>query len=80
VQFGALAEVRGAAAVAESFAVRAYAMHPALIDGAAGAVCADAGTPRAVFAFTVTRATITAIDILASPDMIQQLDARSLDD
>ena len=36
----------------------------------------DAIRQRAVvvFAFTVTGATITAIDILASPDVIQQLD------
>jgi hypothetical protein len=81
VQFGALTEVRGAAAVAESFTARAYAvLQPALIDGAAGAVWADAGIPRAVFAFTITGATITAIDILASPEVIQHLDITALND
>src|SRR5438067_2824267 len=47
------AEVRGAAAVAETFAGRARAAQPALIDGAVGLTWAPGGTPKAVFALTI---------------------------
>jgi RNA polymerase sigma-70 factor (ECF subfamily) len=51
-----------------------------LIDGVAGAAWVDSGTPRAVFDFTVTEGKITAIDILADPDLLQQFDIAILDD
>src|SRR2546426_6088726 len=46
VQIGASGEVRGAAAVARTFAGRAKEAQPALIDGAAGLVGAPGGRPR----------------------------------
>src|SRR5438309_7905790 len=55
VQAGASAEVRGAAAVAATFAGRARAAQLALINGAAGAVWAPGGRPRVVLGFTITR-------------------------
>jgi RNA polymerase sigma factor (sigma-70 family) len=80
VQAGASAEVRGAAEVASTFAGRARLAQPALIDGAVGAVWAPGGQPRVVFGFTITHGRIVAIDILADPERLDQLDLAVLDD
>ena len=50
---GAQAEVRGAAAVADTFKGRARVAQLALVDGAVGAVWAPGGRPRVVFGFTI---------------------------
>jgi len=73
VRAGAAREVRGAAAVAETFAGRARVAQPALVDGAVGAVWAPGGRPRVVFGFTITGGRIVAIDILADPARLHQL-------
>jgi RNA polymerase sigma-70 factor (ECF subfamily) len=75
VQLGAAQEVRGATDVAAFFAHRrARAARPALINGAAGAVWAPGGQPRVAFDFTINRGTIVAIDLIADPQRIRQLD------
>jgi RNA polymerase sigma factor (sigma-70 family) len=74
VAAGAQEGVQGAAAVAEAFAGRARAAQLALIDGRPGAVWAPAGRPRVVFAFTVHRDKITAIDMIADPGHVRGLD------
>jgi RNA polymerase sigma factor (sigma-70 family) len=74
VRAGAPGEVRGAPAVAGSFAGRARVARPALIDGAAGAVWAPGGQPRVVFRFTFGRGRIVAIDILADPQRLRDLE------
>jgi RNA polymerase sigma-70 factor (ECF subfamily) len=74
VQAGASEEVRGAAAAAATFAGRARAAQLALVNGAAGAVWAPGGQPRVVFAFTITRGKIVAIDLIADPARLRQLD------
>jgi RNA polymerase sigma-70 factor (ECF subfamily) len=79
-RMGASEEVRGAAVVAESFAARAHAARPALINGVAGAAWVDRGEPRAVFDFTVTEGRIAAIDIIADPGRLRQLDIAVLGD
>ncbi|MGA3030511.1 MAG: hypothetical protein ABSE58_07225 [Candidatus Limnocylindrales bacterium] len=79
VQAGASAEVRGAAAVAETFSGRARAAKLALVDGAAGAVWAVGGQPRVVFEFTITRGKIVEIDLVADPDRLRRLDLTILD-
>ena len=56
VQAGALREVRGAAAVAETFSGRARFAQPALVNGAVGAMWAPGGRPRVVFGFTIPSA------------------------
>jgi hypothetical protein len=71
---GAAEEVRGAPAVAEHFARRARAEPPSLINGAAEAVWAPGGRPHVVFDFTITRGKIVAIDLLADPTRLRQLD------
>ncbi len=80
VSAGASREVRGAAAVARQFSGRARFAQPALVNGAAGAVWAPGGRPRVVFGFTITRGKIVAIDILADPERLHQLDLAVLDD
>jgi RNA polymerase sigma-70 factor (ECF subfamily) len=80
VQLGAPEEIRGAAAVATRFAGQAQAAEPALVDGAAGAVWAPGGRPRAVFSFTVKRGLIVGIDLLADPGRLRDLDLVILND
>src|SRR5438067_197070 len=53
VQIGAAREVAGRRAVAETFAGRARAAQPALVDGAPALVWAVRGEPRVVFEFTI---------------------------
>jgi RNA polymerase sigma-70 factor (ECF subfamily) len=74
VQVGASQEVRGAAAVAGTFSGRARAAQPALINGAPGVVWAPGGRPRVVFGFTITGGKIVAIEMLADPERLRQLD------
>ena len=74
-QLGAAQEVRGATDVAATFArLRARAARPALVDGVAGAVWAPGGQPRVVFSFTIAGGKIVAIDLIADPERIRQLD------
>jgi RNA polymerase sigma-70 factor, ECF subfamily len=80
VLVGAAAEVRGAAAVADTFLGRARLAQPALVDGAAGAVWAPGGQPRVVFGFTITDGRIVAIDLVADPERLRQLDLAVLED
>jgi len=80
VQAGAAREVRGAAAVAHTFAGRARFAQPALVNGAVGLVWAPRGRPRVVFDFTMTRGKIVAIDLVADPERLRQLDLAVLDD
>jgi RNA polymerase sigma factor (sigma-70 family) len=75
---GATAEVRGAGDVAETFCGRAKAALLTLIDGNAGAVWSAGGAPRMVFDFTVTDGRITAIDMLADPGLLAELDLQPL--
>jgi hypothetical protein len=71
---GVSREVRGAAAVADTFSGRARAARPALVNGAVGAVWAPGGRPRVVFGFTIRRGKIVEIDILADPARLRQVD------
>jgi RNA polymerase sigma factor (sigma-70 family) len=79
VRMGVSREVRGAAAVASSFAGRARAARPALVDGAPAAVWAPGGRPRVVFGFTIADGRIVGIDILADPERLRRLDVAILD-
>jgi RNA polymerase sigma factor (sigma-70 family) len=73
VQMGAAPETRGAAAVAE-FCRRAGGARPALVDGVAGAVWMPGGEVRVVFDFTVAAGRIAAIDLIADPARLRDLD------
>ena len=74
-QAGGIGELRGAEAVAATFARRrAKGARMALVNGIPGAVWAPGGTPRVVFSFTIVDGKITAIDTLAEPGVLDRLD------
>ena len=76
---GSLGELHGADAVAGNFARRgAKGARMALINGIPGAVWAPGGKPRVVFGFTFVDGKITAIDTLADPVVVGQLDVAIL--
>jgi RNA polymerase sigma-70 factor (ECF subfamily) len=79
VKTGASKEVRGAAAVAGTFSGRARTAQLALIDGAPGAGWAPGGKPRVVIGFTMAGGKIVAIDLLADPERLRQLDLFVID-
>jgi RNA polymerase sigma-70 factor (ECF subfamily) len=75
--------VHGARGVAEralTFARLSPFVRPALVNGAAGVVVAPRGRPFSVMGFTVTRGKIVAIDAIADPARLRQLDLAVLDD
>ena len=74
VAMGATDEVLGAQAVAETFAGRARAARPALIDGVPGLVWLQEGRPRVVFTFVIIDGTVTEIEMVAEPGNIAQLE------
>jgi RNA polymerase sigma factor (sigma-70 family) len=74
---GASRLIRGAREVAGqalSFSGRGLPVQPALINGVPGAVAMRDGRPVSVGAFTVAGGKIVAIDILADPQRLRQLD------
>jgi RNA polymerase sigma factor (sigma-70 family) len=82
--FGSPAEVRGAEAVAEhavAFVRRQgpVVTRPALVNGAVGVVVFREGRPLAIMGFTVRDGKILAIDILADPERLSELDLAFLD-
>ena len=78
VRMGASSEVRGVQTVAATFSGRAQAAQLALVNGVPGAVWAKGGQPRVVFNFTIADGKIVAIDLLADPELLGQLDWEAL--
>jgi ketosteroid isomerase-like protein len=79
---GAWRELRGAVTVARNataFAQMGLSVHPALVNGVAGAVSRLDGEPLSVGAFTVRGGRIVAIDILADRHRLAKLDLTILD-
>jgi RNA polymerase sigma-70 factor (ECF subfamily) len=72
-------EIRGPRAVADVFAGRARGAQPALIDGAVGAAWAPGGDARAAFVFTIADGRITAIEVLADPQHLRELELTILE-
>ena len=80
---GATHVVHGAEAVgrrAMTFARLSPFVRPALVNGAAGVVVAPRGRVFSVMAFTVRDGKIVAIDGLADPERLKELDLTVLDD
>ena len=73
-QMDGISEVRGAAAVAATFSGRAAGARPALIDGAPGMMWAQGGQIRVVFDFTIVGGKIVAIEMIADPEHLAELD------
>jgi RNA polymerase sigma-70 factor (ECF subfamily) len=80
VQMGTPPEVRGASEVAKTFAGRARAAKPALVDGSPGLVWAHGGRPRVVFEFQISDGKILSIALIADPERLGRLDLVMLDD
>jgi RNA polymerase sigma-70 factor (ECF subfamily) len=73
----ATAVERGAAAVAGraiAFSQPGAQLHPVLVNGAAGVVVVIDGMPQSVIGFTVTDGRIVAIEALADPERVRNLD------
>jgi RNA polymerase sigma-70 factor (ECF subfamily) len=66
-------EIRGADAVAATLSGRAQAAQAAWIDGAAGAVWAPGGQPRAAFLFEIAEGRIVGIDVVCDIDHLRDL-------
>jgi hypothetical protein len=76
---GGTAEIHGAAAVAATFRGRAQAARPALVDGAVGLAVVLQGHLRIVLGLTIDDGRIIAIDAIADPEHLRQLDIAMLD-
>jgi RNA polymerase sigma factor (sigma-70 family) len=72
---------RGAAAVARQAFIGALPgarLHPALVNGAAGAIVTVRGRPFAVMGFTVAEGRIVEIDAIADPERVRRIAAAVL--
>src|SRR5207245_6307135 len=72
------AEVRGARAVAGTFAGRAQGAQTAMINGFVGAVWAHGGRPLAVFEFRIAHGKIVSIDMVADPKRLGEMELEVL--
>jgi RNA polymerase sigma-70 factor (ECF subfamily) len=72
-------EARGVTAVAGAFLGRAQAAQPALVDGAVGVAWAPGGQPRAVYHLVISAGRIVAIEVIADPARVRELDVVLLD-
>jgi RNA polymerase sigma-70 factor (ECF subfamily) len=78
---GASRALRGAQAVARGAFAAAQlgrTLRPALINGAAGVVVYERGSPVSVMGFTVAHGKILEIDVLTDPERLRQLDLTAL--
>src|SRR5882757_6057959 len=73
-RLGSLAEIRGAAAVAETFKGRAQAAKPALVDGALGLAVVLGGQLLVVLRVTVSGDRVSAVDAVADSEAIGAFD------
>ena len=78
----ATAVVRGAQAVAARAMMfsRPARLRPALVNGAAGVVVMVNDRPLSIMGFTIARGRAVAIDVLADPDRLAQIDLSRLAD
>jgi RNA polymerase sigma-70 factor (ECF subfamily) len=73
VAAGAAGGLRGASAVARAVAGRAQLARPALVNGAVGVVVAPRGRLLLVLRPTFARGKIVAVDVIAQPERLRQL-------
>jgi RNA polymerase sigma-70 factor (ECF subfamily) len=74
VKMGGVVELRGAAAVAATFKGRAQAAKPALVDGAVGVAVIMGGRLRIMLRLAIAEGRIVAIDAIADPAQLRELD------
>ncbi|MFL6836409.1 MAG: sigma-70 family RNA polymerase sigma factor [Bradyrhizobium sp.] len=77
-RLGSLAEIRGAAAVAETFKGRARAAKPALVDGQPALAVIMGGQLRIVLRLTITGDRISAVEAVADAECIGKFDVTVL--
>ena len=77
-RLGSLAEIRGAAAVAETFKGRAQAAKPALVDGALALAVIFGGQLRIVLRLTLSGERIAAVEAVADAERIGTFDVEVL--
>lgn len=77
-RLGSLAEIRGAAGVAESFKGRARTAKPALVDGTLALAVILGGQLRVVLRLTVTGDRIAAVEAIADAERLGQFDVEVL--
>jgi RNA polymerase sigma factor (sigma-70 family) len=77
-RLGSLAEIRGAAAVAETFKGRAQAAKPALVDGALAVAVIFGGQLRIVLRLTISGDRIAAVEAVADAGQIADFDVEVL--
>jgi RNA polymerase sigma-70 factor (ECF subfamily) len=73
VRMGGAAELRGAAAVAETFKGRAQAAKPALVDGSVGVAVIMGGRLRIMLRLAIAEDRIVAIEAIADPAQLREL-------
>lgn len=78
-RLGSLAEIHGAAAVAETFKGRAQAARPALVDGALGLAVILGGQLRVVLRLTISDERIRAMEAVSDTEAIATLDVEVLE-
>ena len=79
LHLGAPMEADGAEAVARATSGRAWGAEPGLVDGAVGLIWAPGGQPKVAFSFAITQGRIAAINMIADPQHIAELDVKPID-
>lgn len=79
VAVGAAPVVRGATAVTQTFLGRALGARRVRLDGMLGLAWAPGGTVKVVFDLTVADGRITAIDLIADPDVLRAIAFEALE-
>jgi RNA polymerase sigma-70 factor (ECF subfamily) len=74
VRMGALAEIRGAEAVANTFKGRAQGARPALVDGGMALLVVFGGKLRVAVKLTFAGGKIAGFEAVAEPDRLQGLE------
>jgi RNA polymerase sigma-70 factor (ECF subfamily) len=78
-RLGSLAEIRGAAGVAQNFKGRAQAARPALVDGALALAIIVGGQLRAVLRLTIAGDKIAGVEAVADAERLGQFDVEVLE-
>jgi RNA polymerase sigma factor (sigma-70 family) len=79
LHLGAPVAADGAEAVARAASGRAWGAEPGLVDGTVGLVWAPAGRPKVAFSFAITDGLIAAINMIADPVALAELDLELID-
>jgi RNA polymerase sigma-70 factor (ECF subfamily) len=79
MRLGSLGEIRGAAAVAETFKGRGHAARPALVDGTLALAVILGGELRVVLRLTFSHDRIATMDAVANPESLERLDLEILE-